>query len=500
MSLSSAPREPDSGRNTSDEHSPGDQELAYPWEELRKRPSALRRWGKRVAKALLAGLVLLACREWYRHYQAQKTLDEALAELDRTDPGWRLADIEAARAVVPDDENGAACVAAAADRLPPVWPHLEDIPDLDAIEGPDRVSAKAAAWLRDSFGTMKAARTEALKLADRPRGRHPLVHAKMFIDTLLPSQSKVPIVRNLLSQEVLFCADAGDLSGATRACRAVLNAGRSLGDEPLIVSQIFRTTAAVEACRLVEWMLSQGEAQPAGLAVLQEALADEAKHLELRLSYRGERAGLHELFAAVEQGEVTMSEVAGGQPTLQDTLLGWHIRYKIRAAHPVLLAFMTRVVATADLPYHEQEAAEQELLTDLRKPNRENGVLLVMVPAFQKMGAASRHKQAWLRSTVVALASERYRRTKGAWPAALANLVPEYLGAVPTDPYDGMPLRYQRLADGVVIYSVGSDRKDDGGDLDRTDKPPPGSDVGCRLWDVAQRHRTPRPAAAGPAR
>jgi hypothetical protein len=37
---------------------------------------------------------------------------------------------------------------------------------------------------------------------------------------------------------------------------------------------------------------------------------------------------------------------------------------------------------------------------------------------------------------------------------------------VPLDPWDGKPLRYKKLDKGYVIYSVGSDRKDDGGSAD----------------------------------
>lgn len=56
------------------------------------------------------------------------------------------------------------------------------------------------------------------------------------------------------------------------------------------------------------------------------------------------------------------------------------------------------------------------------------------------------------------------------------------------DPFDGKPLRYRRLTDGVVVYSVGSNLSDDGGDL----TVPPGGmtdplDIGFRLWDVARR-------------
>jgi hypothetical protein len=97
------------------------------------------------------------------------------------------------------------------------------------------------------------------------------------------------------------------------------------------------------------------------------------------------------------------------------------------------------------------------------------------------------------------LAAERYRRTHGRWPGSLDDLVPGLLSQVPTDPYDGNPLRYRRLADGVVIYAVGPDGHDDGGKLDRTGfalrqgGESKGVDLGVRLWDPDRRRR-PAPA------
>jgi hypothetical protein len=61
----------------------------------------------------------------------------------------------------------------------------------------------------------------------------------------------------------------------------------------------------------------------------------------------------------------------------------------------------------------------------------------------------------------VALA--QYRLAHGSWPERLEALVPEQLAQVPSDPFDGAPLRYRSRADGALVYSIGADLKDDGG-------------------------------------
>ncbi len=63
----------------------------------------------------------------------------------------------------------------------------------------------------------------------------------------------------------------------------------------------------------------------------------------------------------------------------------------------------------------------------------------------------------------VALAASRYRLAHGRLPDRIEDLVPEYLPAVPRDPFDGLPLRYRRTDEGAIIYSVGPDGVDNGG-------------------------------------
>src|SRR5713101_7043643 len=91
---------------------------------LVKRPPRWR-WFKRAGIFLLILLVGWACRHVYWHHKVSRELQEALAELDRTDPGWRLQDIEAARAAVPEKQNSAVVVAESFRWLPQSWPGRE---------------------------------------------------------------------------------------------------------------------------------------------------------------------------------------------------------------------------------------------------------------------------------------------------------------------------------------------------------------------------------------
>ncbi len=86
--------------------------------------------------------------------------------------------------------------------------------------------------------------------------------------------------------------------------------------------------------------------------------------------------------------------------------------------------------------------------------------------AFNKVIIAEAAKQ--LTTTAVAL--KRYQAKRGDYPSELTRLVPDFFSAVPRDPVDGKPLRYRLNSDGTfLLYSIGEDGNDDGGDASPAD-------------------------------
>ncbi len=81
-------------------------------------------------------------------------------------------------------------------------------------------------------------------------------------------------------------------------------------------------------------------------------------------------------------------------------------------------------------------------------------------------GAAQERAERYLGSRdglLCGLALELYHRRHGRYPAALAELTPGLLPAVPADRITGDPVRYRLVGGRPVVYSVGADHVDDGG-------------------------------------
>jgi hypothetical protein len=458
---------------------------------------APRRW-RRVIVITLLFVGGLAGLYGYLAYLATKRLDEALAEADATDPGWRLTDMEKNRPTVPDAENAAVVIAAVKKLLPGPWETPFD-GALRQRPGPEQqLNPQQIQVLQTELHKLQPAVAEARRLADLSQARFDLSGAPDRITALLPLVQEVRVLVNLLRYDILLRCQEGDADGAVVSSRAMFGAGRALRSEPLLITILVRIACEAVALGTVERLLAQGQPSEAALAQLQRVLEEELAEPLFLGAVRGERAYADAALEAVGQGDPAAATFGGpglvpGSPTA-DRLVGTLLGGSVRSNRASMLKYMNRLVEAAKLPEDDQLRELEQLKA--RLPGQTMFVRQ-MAPAVFKVGEALRRLRAQQRTALAAVAAERYRLKHGRWPAALAELVLDYLRGVPTDPYDGAPLRYRRLDDGVVIYSVGIDGQDNGGNLDRERPLAPGTDLGYRLWDVGRR-RQPAPPPAPP--
>lgn len=84
-----------------------------------------------------------------------------------------------------------------------------------------------------------------------------------------------------------------------------------------------------------------------------------------------------------------------------------------------------------------------------------------LVPDIAYVFAKATQSDFYNEATYLYLAIALYRQEHGQLPPTLDALAPHYIDAVPTDPFDGEPIRYD--AQRAILYSAGNDFVDDGG-------------------------------------
>jgi len=63
----------------------------------------------------------------------------------------------------------------------------------------------------------------------------------------------------------------------------------------------------------------------------------------------------------------------------------------------------------------------------------------------------------------IGMACKIYKNMYGDFPGELAELSPEILEKIPVDPFTGNPFIYKKQDSGFIVYSLGSNLKDDQG-------------------------------------
>jgi hypothetical protein len=488
-------------------------------------------WLKRTAKWAAVGcgvLLVLAIVAWwgarsYYGHTAERELQEYMAELDATNSGWRIEELEAARAVVPEEENSARVIVAAKKLIPADWPTPPAPPGygpafmgsaatppaleerLNEVPPEVQLDGEFAAELYYEMERASVAVEKARQLASMPRGRHRIVYAPDFVSTLLTDQQKTREITELLCLDAQLLAENGDIDAALASCRGAINAGRSIGDEPLLISMLVRIACVGRTHRYLERTLAQGRASEPALRQVQELLADENRQELFLNTLRGERAGLHRLAGILETGGTHFEELSAVNdlgPRLgrhrgvdgSDVILFIVGPGFLKKNHRWLLQAMTElieIVATAE----DRDAAIASYyggqFRQMCNNHRYEAMLArLLLPAVDRVGEAEYRHHATVRCSMAALAAERYRLRHQRWPASFQALVDDgLLDAVPLDPFDGQPLRFLLTEDGLLIYSIGPDRKDNGGNINRQRSIEPGTDLGFQLWDPARRRQ-----------
>jgi hypothetical protein len=420
-------------------------------------------------------------------HRSGSALREAIAEADELDPGWRFTELESNRAVMADDQNSALVVLAAAASMPNPWPPWTAKPtapyeimerSLAELQPGVPISAYQTLALMEALQSANSALTQLRKLESLSRGRYsagpdwnqPINYAPRPIDA-----SKLA---TLLEYDALLRAD-GDIDGALGSCMSLLNMARAFGDAPDVNLQLQRMETRMQACRCLELILSQAEAAEGRLLALQDALTQEESEPLFLWGARGARCWFELL---LDSSQWPAGKPRSGVGKLVQSGLSF------TSIRPETLHIMSRIVEIAKLPVEKQQ---EELylrgLPDLSKLGElsflERRYIVDRIANFViRLSDKQIDSQTELRCAIVALAAKRYQQARGHWPANLAELAPAFLTAVPLDPYDGQPIRSRRLENGIVVYSIGSDRVDNGGWIDRVHPGVKGTDVGMEIF------------------
>jgi hypothetical protein len=275
----------------------------------------------------------------------------------------------------------------------------------------------------------------------------------------------------LLAVEAYVHAHRGDRAGALRSIETIQAVARSLDQHPDQAPLLIRVAIDSTAVDTLRRLLPTLDLDDDKLAAIQqrEAAIDYQSHLAIAM--RGERINVLAAFAdpsptALDEYRRVNPEGEAAIDVLRDKSLRdydlWGYldacrRFESVATGPLPVAWSTAASIAEEV---DAEAAGE--------PALRRQVTSYLAPLFQFWCEAICRPTALRDMAIYALAAERYRLRHGQWPEALSDITADLLPAAwanrpPVDPFDGQPLRYRIDDDGLRLYSVGRNGRDDGG-------------------------------------
>jgi hypothetical protein len=256
----------------------------------------------------------------------------------------------------------------------------------------------------------------------------------------------------LLSLGVLSPAHAGDPNRARGGIEDGLALANSLRGEPAMIGYLVRLSCVGLMLNALEHSLSLTAFTDAQLQQLGDTLATTANTLDLTQAIVAEQCLMIEMY----RDPSLLGGAGGGAPVRLPLVMGkmWLLD---------TLDYMADALEASRLPPMERPARFRALEQEVQQLSFLHVMVKTLTPSLTRVPIQDLRVRTHLDLARTALAIERYRLATGRLPDRLESLVPQYLDRVPTDPFDGQSIRYERLERGYVVYGVDEDGRDDGG-------------------------------------
>ena len=423
-------------------------------------------WWAFVAGAIVL-LLLISSVAWSLYLAAlRREVDAKLAEIRKAGYPATLDELNAWYAY-PESENAADVYQEAFAVLDTDYTKWNDLPLLGGERMP-KLGEPLPPDMKKRIAEFVAANAEAIELlhhAAAIKGCRFQVDVSLGMDAPLPPLGNLRRCSLTLGLAAVLAAEDGRGDDVAEVTRSAIAAADVLQRAPDIISQLVRIACFAITTHNLERAMNWTTLTPEQCSDLAERLAAaEAPDIPAR-TMASERCAMYAYL--LPNGGAWKEGWAGPVRTRIARATGGSVRVRL-----LWLDVMERYINALRAPegelYRTITEVDRAIFGELQRDARDitdtsARMILAVLPGYRRWTTEYLTSNAQLRTARAALAVEQFRQTNGRLPAALDELVPAYLDAVPPDPFDGKPLRYHTLDKGYVVYSIGPDGIDNGG-------------------------------------
>jgi hypothetical protein len=326
------------------------------------------------------------------------------------------------------------------------------------------------------------------------------------IATLIPHVSFLKNASQLLANDARRAAASGDGETALQDVRAMFGIGRQCTESPFLVSLIVAETIQHQARTVIQDVLRERPDVWTNGQLRDLAHMTAAARVDWRRGFEGERASFYDsmqriytdngngdgrialnvdvdttsqanFFELLNSVTQNVSSASSSNITLSNTalaILAMPATNMVVASRKEMTEtydrYADRAMQQLEAPLWEQKDSPSidEQLTALQADTLGQFRYLfvnLLMPAFDALRTRAVTAEGQRDGALIGIALELYHRENEKWPSSLAELSPRWLPEMPVDRITGKPLKLSIVDDRPIVYSVGVDGDDDGGQL-----------------------------------
>ena len=293
-------------------------------------------------------------------------------------------------------------------------------------------------------------------------------HCRYPVDLNLGIYCRIPHLGDIkrgarmLSLEAVYSAEKGQKAKAFESVKASFGLVRSLSNEPIFISHLVEVACRALTIISLENMLSRVELTDVQLAELYELIGDATSSEPFARALAGERCTGIDIFnMPVSEGA---DYILWSNSRLAKAGLAACKAIGLSDVDELLYIGITDdYIAAAKLPLSDAKKAFDLIDAKLDGLSNLHFILQMVAPSWESKARFEIKLQGQLLAALTAIATERYRLAEGHLPNDLYDLVPNYIDAIPIDPFDGKTIKYKKLEPGYVVYVIGEDGIDNSG-------------------------------------
>jgi len=262
----------------------------------------------------------------------------------------------------------------------------------------------------------------------------------------------------LLGFEAFFRAEHGDVRGGLNEWIQGYRLVRLMMQEPAIITALISIANAKSLLALLDRIVDGRAVEVDDLAAVLNELDIAAWRAAVAGSWKGERILRIETGKDVLRGRLDALEDGGGR-----RFLLWLARPWVRSQIMRQYSLCDEIDDMFRVPYYKSrprmnayDTRQERLPWYERLPG--GGISNISATGLKEASL-----EALMETARIGLAARIYAAREKRFPAALTELVPGLSSREPLDPFTGKPLVFRVDKDGLLVYSFGSNEKDDGG-------------------------------------